>query len=107
MDRQYLAPRRPLAAAYLQARQFGEAVRTLEGGLGDAEHDPTALAGLAQGRGVAAERAAAAGLLMRVERLARQRYVPAYHRALAYVGLSDTDAAFGELAQVADDSDPA
>jgi tetratricopeptide (TPR) repeat protein len=107
MDARYLAPRRLLGAAYLQAGQPQQAIRAFEDALTYADGDVVAIAWLAHARAVIGDRAAAAGLLTKVERLARQRFVPSYHLAMAHVGLGDHEAAFAALARATDDRDPA
>ncbi len=64
------------------------------------------MAWLTHARAVLGDRAAAAGLLTRLERLARQRYVPPYHLAIAHTGLGDIEAAFAALERAAEDRDP-
>jgi hypothetical protein len=46
-------------------------------------------------------------MLARLETAASSAYVPAYHLALAQVGLGNRDAAFALLARAASDRDPA
>jgi len=107
MDARYLAPRRLLGAAYLQAGQPKDALRTLEDALTYSDTDVVAMTWLAHARASIGDRASAAGLLTKVERLARQRFVPSYHLAIAHVGLGDYEAAFAALARATDDRDPA
>jgi TolB-like protein/lipoprotein NlpI len=106
MDARYAAARRLLGAAYLQAGQEKEAMQTLEFAAQASEGDPIALAWLVHARAVLGDRAAAAGLLTKLERMSRQRYVPPFHVALAHIGLGETDAAFDALARAAEDRDP-
>ena len=105
-DRYYPAARRLLGAAHLQLGEIREALRVLEAAC-EAEADPVAMAWLTHARAVVGDRAGAMGLLTRLERLARQRYVPHYHLALAHTGLADADAAFEALDAAAEDRDPA
>jgi hypothetical protein len=86
--------------------EIRESLKALEAAC-EAEVDPVAMAWLTHARGVVGDRAGAVGLLTRLERLARQRYVPPYHLALAHTGLGDIDAAFSALEAAADDRDPA
>jgi TolB-like protein/DNA-binding winged helix-turn-helix (wHTH) protein len=106
MDGRYVVPRRLLGAVYLQAGRAADAVRVLEAVLESSEADPVAAAWLAHVRAVSGERAAAAGLLTRLERAARQRYVPPFHLALAYLGLGDVDTSFALIERAAEDRDP-
>jgi len=106
MDGGYRLARRLLGAAYLQAGRGRDAVRTLEAAANGTGGDAVALAWLVHARASLGERASAAGLLTKLERMARQHYVPPLHIALAYVGLGDADAAFAALDRAADDRDP-
>jgi serine/threonine-protein kinase len=105
-DRYYPAARRLLGAAHLQLGEIRESLKALEAAC-EAEVDPVAMAWLTHARAVVGDRAGAMGLLTRLERLARQRYVPRYHLALAHTGLGDIDAAFSALEAAAEDRDPA
>jgi len=107
MDPRYLNARRLLGAAYLQAGQPGDALQTLEDVARSGDTDPVAMAWLTHARAITGDRATAAGLLTKLERLARQRYVAPLHLALAHVGLDDLDSAFAALDQAAEDRDPA
>jgi TolB-like protein/lipoprotein NlpI len=107
MDGRYVAPRRLLGAACLQAGRPKDALRALEEAVACVDQDPVAIAWLAHARASTGDRAAAAGLLTKLERLARQRYVPAYHLAIAYAGLDELAEAFAALDRAADDRDPA
>jgi TolB-like protein/lipoprotein NlpI len=107
MDGRYIAARRLLGAAYLQAGRERDALQALEDAVVASDSDAVAIAWLTHARAVVGDRAAAAGLLTKLERLARQRYVPAFHLALVHAGFGDRDAAFGALERAADDRDPA
>jgi TolB-like protein/Flp pilus assembly protein TadD len=105
LDDRYPAARRLLGAAYLQLGEEKEALRILEAACaGDA--DPVAAAWLTHARAVVGDRAGAAGLLTKLERLARQRYVPPYHLAIAHVALGDVESAFVALRRAMEDRDP-
>jgi TolB-like protein/lipoprotein NlpI len=106
MDGRYGAARRLLGASHLQLGRSREALEVLETACGGGEVDPVAMAWLSHARAMVGDRAAAAGLLTRLERLARQRYVPPYHLAIAHAGLADADAAFAALEGAAEDRDP-
>jgi TolB-like protein/Tfp pilus assembly protein PilF len=105
-DRYYPAARRLLGASHLQLGETREALKALEAAC-EANVDPVAMAWLTHARAVLGDRAGAIGLLTRLERLARQRYVPPYHLAIAHTGLGDIDAAFTALDAAAEDRDPA
>ena len=106
-DRYYPAARRLLGAAHLQLGQHREALQVLEEACETGDVDPVAMAWLTHARALLGDRAGAVGLLTRLERLARQRYVPRYHLAIAYTGLGDLEAAFAALEGAAEDRDPA
>jgi TolB-like protein/lipoprotein NlpI len=106
LDDRYPAARRLLGAAHLQLRQDREALHALETACAAGDVDPVAMAWLTHARAVLGDRAAAAGLLTKLERLARRRYVPPYHLAIAHTGLGDLEAAFNALEHAADDRDP-
>ena len=105
MDSRFAPARRLLAAALVQAGRAGEATAELE--MLAREHlDPVSLAWVAHGFATLGDRARAADLLDQLDRLARQRYVSAYHRALAHVALGDRDGALGLLIQAFAHRDP-
>ena len=105
MDSRFAPARRLLAAALVQAGRAGEATAELE--MLAREHlDPVSLAWVAHGFATLGDRARAADLLDQLDRLARQRYVSAYHRALAHVALGDRDGALGLLTQAFAHRDP-
>ena len=101
--------RRVLAAAYLQAGRHAEAMAELESAvsLAEGDSDPTLLAWLAHAKAVTGDRQNAAALIARVRGLERERYVPPYHLAMAYLALEDLDTAFELLDQAWLDRDPA
>ncbi|HEY6360020.1 MAG TPA: winged helix-turn-helix domain-containing protein [Vicinamibacterales bacterium] len=105
-DLYYPAARRLLGAAYLQLGREKDALQVLETACEAGGVDPVAMAWLTHARAVLGHRAEAAGLLTKLERLARQRYVPPYHLAIAHAGLGDIDMAFDALARAAEDRDP-
>jgi tetratricopeptide (TPR) repeat protein len=109
MDPEFRPVRRVLAAAYLQAGRHTDALSELESALAldDADPHPTLLAWLAHARAVTGNRRGAVALISRLRALERERYVPPYHLAMAYVGLGSIDAAFEALDQAWLDRDPA
>ena len=107
MEPRYLLAQRILAAAYLQSSRESEAVGVLEKALTAAGDDPALMAELSHAKAVTGNRDGAADLIIRLMRLKGTRHVPAYHLALAQVGIGDRDAAFAALEQATIDADPA
>ncbi|HVG53680.1 MAG TPA: winged helix-turn-helix domain-containing protein [Vicinamibacterales bacterium] len=109
MDPEFMPARRVLAAAYLQSGRETEALSELESAvsLAEGDSDPMVIAWLAHAKAVTGNRRAATTLIARAQSLARERYVPPYHLAMAYVGLNSIDAAFEMLDQAWLDRDPA
>ena len=99
----YSLGRRLLSAAYLQTGRAREAVDLLELARAETGEEPILLAWLAYARAAAGDSDTAARLLRRLEGGA----APAYHLALAYAGVGDTDAAFAALHRACDARDPA
>lgn len=106
MDASYVSARRLLAAALMAAGRVDEASAELELLAAD-DLDPVSLAWLAHGLATKGDRARAAGILEQLEHLARDRYVSAYHRALAHVAVGDHDRAVELLALALEQRDPA
>jgi Tfp pilus assembly protein PilF len=106
MDRSFAPARRLLAAALIQAGRCGEAAIELET-LATDRLDPVSLAWLAHGFAVQGDRARAGGVLEQLEHLSRDRYVSAYHRALAHAAIGDRDGALALLDQASEQRDPA
>jgi tetratricopeptide (TPR) repeat protein len=109
MDPEFMPARRVLAAAYLQAGRQAEALAELESAvsLADGDSDPMLLAWLAHAKAVTGNRRDAAALIRRARALERERYVPPYHLAMAYLALDDIDTVFELLDQAWLDRDPA
>jgi TolB-like protein/Tfp pilus assembly protein PilF len=105
MDSHFAQARRLLAAALLQAGRDGEATIELET-LAHEHLDPVSLAWVAHGFATLGDRVRAGGILDELALMARQRYVSAYHRALAHTALGDRDGALGLLAQAFEQRDP-
>jgi serine/threonine-protein kinase len=106
MEPRYLLPQRVLAAL-LRSNHESEAVEVLEETLSATGGDPALMAELSYARAVAGNRDGAEDLFSRLRRLQGARQVPAYHVALAHVGLGDQESAFGALDQATIDADPA
>jgi TolB-like protein/Tfp pilus assembly protein PilF len=109
MDPEFMPARRVLAAAYLQAGRHAEALAELESAvsLADGDSDPTLLAWLAHAKAVTGHVRDAAALIARARALERDRYVPRYHLAMAYLALEDIETVFELLDQAWLDRDPA
>jgi tetratricopeptide (TPR) repeat protein len=98
MDDRFAPARRLLAAALLEAGRIDEAMTELKT-LAQEPLDPVSLAWVAHGFATLGDAVRAGGILDELERLARHRYVSAYHRALAHTALGDRDGALGLLTQ--------
>lgn len=107
MDSRDARARRLLGAAYLQLGREKDALQTLEGASPGLATEPVTMAWLSHARAAVGDRAAAAELLTKLERLSRHRYVAPFHLALAHVGLDNLEAAFAVLERAADERDPA
>lgn len=107
MDPEYMPARLLLGAASLQAGRAAEAIAELESAMIVADADPVLLCWLAHAKAATGSPREAVALIGRAQGLARERYVPAYHLAVAYVGVGDHDAAFTALEQASIDRDPA
>ena len=102
----YLVAHRVLAAAYLRQGRENEAIAVLEAALARSADDPVILAWLAHAMAAAGCREAAVDLVERLDSLAAKCHLPAYHLALAQVGLGDWEAAFAALERATVDADP-
>jgi TolB-like protein/Tfp pilus assembly protein PilF len=109
MDPEFMPARRVLAAAYLQAGRHAEAIAELESAvsLAEGDSDPMLLAWLAHAKAITGDRRDAVALIARARGLERERYVPPYHLAMAYLAVEDIDTAFELLDQAWLDRDPA
>ncbi len=105
MDEGFAPARRLLAAALLQAGRADEATTELKA-LAQEHLDPVSLAWVAHGFATLGDVARAGGILEQLALLARERYVSAYHRALAHTALGDRDGALGLLTQAFEQRDP-
>jgi len=107
MEPAYLAAHRILAAACVSSGREDEAIDVLEKALAVSCDNPTLMAGLAHALAVTGNREGAAALVSRLTQSEGARHVPAYHLALAHVGLGARDAAFAALEKAIIDADPA
>jgi len=106
MDPGHVAARRLLATALIQAGRFDEASAELDV-LAGHPLDPVTLAWLVHGFAARGDRERAGGMLDQLEQVARERYVSAYHRAIAHIALDDREGALGLLALASEQRDPA
>jgi TolB-like protein len=98
---------RVLGVAMIQMGRGAEGVAELETAAATASEDPVLLAWLAHAKATRGECGVARTILAATEGMRARRYVPAYHLALAHVGLGQTDAAFALLDQACEERDPA
>ena len=98
---------RVLGAALIQMGRAAEGIAELEAAAATAPADPVLLAWLAHAKAVRGECGVATTILEALDRLRPQRFVPAYHLALAHVGLWQIDQAFALLDQACEERDPA
>ena len=107
MKPQFTPAWRVLGASLIQMGRPAEGVAELEAAAANAPADPVLLAWLAHAKATRGECGVARAILDALDRLRAQRFVPAYHLALAHVGLGQHDEAFGLLDQACEERDPA
>jgi TolB-like protein/Tfp pilus assembly protein PilF len=105
MDPGFAPARRLLGAAHLGAGRPDRAVAELQAGAGPDATPPT-LAWLAHAMAAAGRHDEATALVAKLDELARNSYVPAYHLAIAYAGLGNRDRVFALLAKASADREP-
>jgi tetratricopeptide (TPR) repeat protein len=105
MDPGFAPARRLLGAAHLGAGRPDRAVDELQAGAGTDATPPT-LAWLAHAMAAAGRQDEATALVAKLDELARNSYVPAYHLAIAYAGLGNSDRVFALLAKASADREP-
>jgi tetratricopeptide (TPR) repeat protein len=98
---------RVLGAALIQMGRAAEGIAELEAAAATAPADPVQLAWLAHAKALRGECGVATTILEALDRLRPQRFVPAYHLAIAHVGLWQIDEAFVLLDQACEERDPA
>src|SRR5882672_7665750 len=98
---------RVLGASMIQMGRAAEGVAELEAAAANAPADPVLLAWLAHAKAVRGECGVARTILGALDHLHPQQFVPAYHLALAHVGLGEHDEAFRLLDQACEERDPA
>jgi TolB-like protein/DNA-binding winged helix-turn-helix (wHTH) protein/Flp pilus assembly protein TadD len=98
---------RVLGASLIQMGREAEGVAELEAAAANAPADPVLLAWLAHAKAIRGECGVARTILDALHRQRQQLYVPAFHLALAHVGLGQHDEAFGLLDEACEERDPA
>jgi TolB-like protein/DNA-binding winged helix-turn-helix (wHTH) protein/Flp pilus assembly protein TadD len=107
MQRLFTPAWRVLGASLIQMGRAAEGVAELEAAAAIASTDPVLLAWLAHAKAIGGECGVAKTILLALERMRHERFVPAYHLALAHVGLGDADEAFRQLDVACEERDPA
>lgn len=107
MKPQFTPAWRVLGASLIQMGRAAEGVAELEAAAANAPADPVLLAWLAHAKAARGECGVARTILSALEELRAQRFVPAYHLALAHVGLGQIDEAFALLDAACEERDPA
>jgi TolB-like protein len=107
MQRHFTPAWRVLGASLIQMGCAAEGVAELEAAAAVAGTDPVLLAWLAHAKAVRGECGVAKTILAALDGMRQERFVPAYHVALAYVGLGDADEAFRQLDIACEERDPA
>jgi TolB-like protein/DNA-binding winged helix-turn-helix (wHTH) protein/Flp pilus assembly protein TadD len=98
---------RVLGASMIQMGRAAEGIAELEAAAATAPEDPVLLAWLAHAKASRGECGVALALVDGLERLKNRRYVPAYHLALAQIGLGHVDRAIALLQEACEERDPA
>ena len=107
MQRLFTPAWRLLGASLIQMGRVAEGVTELEAAAAIASTDAVLLAWLAHAKAISGECGVARTILAALDGLRRERFVPAYHLALAHVGLGDADEAFRQLDVACEERDPA
>jgi serine/threonine protein kinase/tetratricopeptide (TPR) repeat protein len=92
-----------LGLAYVQKSMSKEAVGEFEKALAISPGDAMALSGLGYAYGVAGRRGEAQKVLDKLSELSKQKYVPAWSRAVIYTGVGEKDKAFEWLEKAYDE----
>src|SRR5262249_15574214 len=98
---------RVLGASLIQMGRVAEGVAELEAAAATASTDPVLLAWLTHAKAIRGDCGVARTILAALDRLRPERFVPAYHLALAHVGLGEVDEAFRQLDLACLERDPA
>jgi len=107
MQRHFTPAWRVLGASLIEMGCVAEGVAELEAAGAIAPTDPVLLAWLAHAKAIRGECGLARTILAALEGMRQERFVPAYHVALAHVGLGNADEAFRRLDAACDERDPA
>jgi len=94
LDANFIVPHWYLGLSYVQKSIYKEAIAEFEKALVIAPGNTEALAGLGYTYAVAGRRAEAQKVLDQLNELSKQKYVPAWSRAMIYGGLGQKDKAF-------------
>ncbi len=86
-----------LGRAYEQLRMYPEALHAYKSILAFAPKDPAPLALLGHLYAVSGQRAAAHKIILQLQQIGNDRYVPSLYVAMVYTGLGDKDEAFAWL----------
>jgi TolB-like protein len=106
MQRHFTPAWRVLGASLIQMGRVAEGVAELEAAAAIASTDPVLLAWLAHAKAIRGDCGVARTILAALDCLRPERFVPAYHLALAHVGLGDADEAFRQLDVACEERDP-
>jgi|KBSSwiStaDraftv2_1062776.scaffolds.fasta_scaffold05000_3 TolB-like protein/Flp pilus assembly protein TadD len=107
MQRHFTPAWRVLGVSLIQMGRVAEGVAELEAAAAIASTDPVLLAWLAHAKAIRGDCGVARTILTALDHLRSERFVPAYHLALAHVGLGDADEAFRQLDVACEERDPA
>ena len=107
MRRLFTPAWRVLGASLIQMGRVAEGVAELEAAAAIAATDPVLLAWLAHAKATWGECGVAKTILAALDEMRHERFVPAYHLALAHVALGDADEAFRQLDAACEERDPA
>ncbi len=97
LDPHFLLAHYDLGRAYGQKKMYQESIKELEEALAISPGDALTLSGLGYAYAVVGKRAEAQKILDELNRLSRQRYVPATAWPIIYVGLGEKDNALAKL----------
>jgi TolB-like protein/Flp pilus assembly protein TadD len=86
-----------LGRAYEQLRLYPQALQAYQSILAFAPQDPALLALLGHLYAISGHRAAAHKIILQLQQISKDRYVPSLYVAMVYTGLGDKDEAFGWL----------
>jgi TolB-like protein/Tfp pilus assembly protein PilF len=105
MEPRHVIARRGLAAALVQLGEYDEALDLLTSHE-KVRQDPVAKAWMGHALAVSGSKAAAEKIACELLSVQERRFVPAFHLALLYAGIGNSDAAFAQLERACDLRDP-